>query len=519
MTQSKMTFSMVKNIENDLSKGDSFVSSLITLRKIKEYLRRLGLNIAVGQNYKTKQQDLAFASSLGVRVPSIYQEGCSYDELILLPNTVIKPARGSSSRGCFIVDGDLNLRSVKTGKIYIDKSQAWSEVEDYIDFISLGEWQVEEFISKKGKPAHDLKVCCFYGVPGFYLEIDRSSKPVKSCLYDSDQKFVSFQDEPGFYISENMVFKGKGVPQEAVELSRIISLNSPVPLLRIDFLVGDDGLYLGEITPNPGRYAGAYSDKLDNTLGTFFNKSWARLLADLIAGKRFDIYQSIYGGKNISVNFKSFPLPLLSQLSDSSRSFKKKNTRHTLRSQGLIYSSFSVGEYCVPRELAQRDAKTRIDQFGLMPCEWEGKRVLDLGCNNGAMLFHLTNYGIADGLGIEYDTDKVNVTQEINEFLGVDHLRFQQGDIDTLEAESIGTFDIVMALAIEAHVNNPERLFQLLGRVTERVLCFEGNSRCDIDATRKRLLACGFKQVEYKGFCIDDVVVENNKRPVLIAWK
>lgn len=116
-----------------------------------------------------------------------------------------------------------------------------------------------------------------------------------------------------------------------------------MPLLRIDFLVGDDGLYLGEITPNPGRYAGAYSDKLDNTLGTFFNKSWARLLADLIAGKRFDIYQSIYGGKNISVNFKSFPLPLLSQLSDSSRSFKKKNTRHTLRSQGLIYSSFSVG--------------------------------------------------------------------------------------------------------------------------------------------------------------------------------
>ncbi|MGP5191734.1 class I SAM-dependent methyltransferase [Vreelandella alkaliphila] len=219
------------------------------------------------------------------------------------------------------------------------------------------------------------------------------------------------------------------------------------------------------------------------------------------------------------MEFKSFPLPLLSQLSDSSRSFKKKNTRHTLKNQGLIYSSFSVGEYCVPRELAQRDAKTRIDQFGLMPCEWEGKRVLDLGCNNGAMLFHLTNYGIADGLGIEYDTDKVNVTQEINEFLGVDHLRFQQGDIDTLEAESIGTFDIVMALAIEAHVNNPERLFQLLGRVTERVLCFEGNSRCDIDATRKRLLACGFKQVEYKGFCIDDVVVENNKRPVLIAWK
>lgn len=511
---------MVKNIECNLSSGDSFVSSLITLRKIKEYLRLQGLNIAIGRNYKTKQQDLAFASSLGVRVPSIYQEGCSYDELILLPNTVIKPSRGSSSRGCYIVDGDLKLRSVKTGKIYSDKSKAWSEVKDYKDFISLGEWQVEEFVSKKGKPACDFKVCCFYGVSGFYLEIDRSSQPVKSCLYDSDQKFVSFQDEPGFYISENMVFKGEGVPQEAVELSRIISLNSPVPLLRIDFLVGDDGLYLGEITPNPGCYAGAYSDQLDNnTLGTFFNKSWSRLLADLIAGKRFDLYQSIYGGRNISVKLKSLPLSLLSQLIDSSRSFKKKTKRHNLKSQGLIYSSFAVGEYCVPRELAQRDAKTRIEQFNLSSSEWKDKRVLDLGCNNGAMLFHLTNYGIADGLGIEYDMDKVNVAQEINEFVGVDHLRFQQGDIDALEAESIGTFDIVMALAIEAHVNDPERLFQLLGRVTERVLCFEGNSRCDIDATRQSLLACGFTQVEYKGFCIDDVVANNNKRPVLIAWK
>lgn len=223
--------------------------------------------------------------------------------------------------------------------------------------------------------------------------------------------------------------------------------------------------------------------------------------------------------QKLSTIHKSFPLPLLGQLSDASRSFKKKTARHTLKSQGLIYSSFTVGEYCVPRELAQRDAKTRIAQFDLLPSEWEGKRVLDLGCNNGAMLFHLTNVGIASGLGIEYDADKVAVAQEISDFVGVNHLHFQQGDIDALDAEALGTFDIVMALAIEAHVNQPERLFELLGRVTERVLCFEGNSGCDIKATRQRLLACGFIRVEYKGFCTDDVVANNNKRPVLIAWK
>lgn len=223
--------------------------------------------------------------------------------------------------------------------------------------------------------------------------------------------------------------------------------------------------------------------------------------------------------RELKYTIMSFPLSLLQQLSDSSRSFKKKSSRHSLKSQGLIYSSFAIGDYYVPRELAQRDAKMRIEQFGLSASDWKDKQVLDLGCNNGAMLFHLTNYGIASGLGIEYDTDKVDVAQEISEFVGVNHLRFQQGDIDTIDAEVLGTFDIVMALAIEAHVNQPERLFELLGRVTKRVLCFEGNGGCDIDATRERLLACGFTEVEYKGFCTDDIVANNNKRPVLIAWK
>lgn len=217
--------------------------------------------------------------------------------------------------------------------------------------------------------------------------------------------------------------------------------------------------------------------------------------------------------------YNCFPSSVLQKLSDSSRTFKKKTSRHLLKSQGLIYSSFSVGECCVPRELAQRDAKTRIEQFGLHSSEWNGQRVLDLGCNNGAMLFQLTNYGIESGLGIEYDTDKVEVAQEISEFVGTTQLCFQQGDIDALDAEALGSFDIVLALAIEAHVNQPERLFELLGRVTARVLCFEGNSGCDIEMVRERLLASGFARVDYKGFCTDDIVANNNKRPVLIAWK
>lgn len=517
--QSKMNFSMVKNIEYDLSKGDSFVSSLITLRKVKEYLRLAGLNIAVGRHFKTKQQDLDFAAALGVRIPQVYQVGCDFDSIKLVANTVIKPSRGASSCGVFVVSDNFSLRSVRSGKVYLDKDAALAEIEPFKADISFGDWRVEECLSYQGRPAHDLKVYCFYGMAGLFVEIKRDASKPRYCVYDENRQRLEFEQEPEFYRDTALAYEGQGVPDSAIELGRILSLNTPTPFLRIDFLVSDLGLYLGEITPNPGRYAGGYSSNLDNRLGSLFNQAWSRLLADLVSGKRFDLYHRIYGGDAVPQLVKALPLEWLGRLADASSSFKKKNTRLQLKSQGLIYSAFSAGGFCVPRELAQRDAKTRIDQFGLSSEDWQGQSVLDLGCNNGAMLFELSNLGIASGLGLEFDAEKVALAQEITDFCAVDQLSFQQADIDTLVADTLGVFDVVLALAIEAHVNDPGHLFALLAQVTGRVLCFEGNSRCDVEATRERLLESGFNRVEYKGFCTDDILPANNTRPVLIAWK
>lgn len=210
---------------------------------------------------------------------------------------------------------------------------------------------------------------------------------------------------------------------------------------------------------------------------------------------------------------------LLYELKEVSSSFRKKEGRHKLKSEGKAYCAFTIPNFCVPRTESQRCAITRIKQFELSKDVWEAAAVLDLGCNSGAMLFQASNLGTAVCKGIEFDIEKVDLARNIASYAGIDKVTFEQGDIDQLETDDLGVFDVVFALAIEGHVNQPERLFELLGRVTKRVLCFEGNGGCDIDATRQRLLTCGFTQVEYKGFCTDDIVASNNKRPVLIAWK
>ncbi|MGJ7461878.1 class I SAM-dependent methyltransferase [Halomonas sp. MA07-2] len=216
---------------------------------------------------------------------------------------------------------------------------------------------------------------------------------------------------------------------------------------------------------------------------------------------------------------KRFPDEIMEMLQDASRSFRKKSDRHYLKSQGLIYSAFSVAGFSVARELAQRDAESRIQQFSLPDTIWQGARVLDLGCNNGAMLFQASNLGIQCGLGIEYDQDKVELALKITNTAGLKNLEFQQGDIDQLLASDLEPYDIVFALAIERHVNDVEKLYLLLGKVTSKVLCFEGNGGCDIDVVKEKLIAVGFRDFSYKGFCQDDVVPSNNRRPVLLAFK
>lgn len=248
----------------------------------------------------------------------------------------------------------------------------------------------------------------------------------------------------------------------------------------------------------------------------------ARGVPVLVLDTRNDLAQSAAGLEEFIAAHPPGGNPsddLRARLLDASGSFRKKEGRHELRTKNVMYCAFSTPNFTVAPAEAQRDAGKRVAHFGLTAHNVAGKSVLDLGSNTGAMLLQLSNFAPKSGLGIEYDQDKVDLSNEIAAHARISTVRFEQGDLDKLHAAQVGVHDVVLALAIEGHVNHPERLYRFLGEVTGELLCFEGNSNCDMEAARRHLKAAGFTRLVDLGFCDDDRDPRNNRRPQLLARK
>jgi 2-polyprenyl-3-methyl-5-hydroxy-6-metoxy-1,4-benzoquinol methylase len=209
---------------------------------------------------------------------------------------------------------------------------------------------------------------------------------------------------------------------------------------------------------------------------------------------------------------------LKDELRAASASFRKRDKRHFLATPDVIYCAFSTPAFSVAREEAQRDASRRLYRFGLGEADVRGKRVLDLGSNNGAMLFQLSNFGPASGLGVEFDAEKVDLARRIAAFAGLTGLEFRQADVDQLEAKDLGPpFDVVLCLALEAHVQKPKRLYPLLAELTRGKLYFEANASTKPKEVESRLRDAGFTDIRNLGVCDDDIVPRNNRRPIFTA--
>ncbi len=76
-----------------------------------------------------------------------------------------------------------------------------------------------------------------------------------------------------------------------------------------------------------------------------------------------------------------------------------------------VYHSYNINEINIS---GQRNPKMRIGSIS-KHVNFDNKKVIDFGCNVGAMLYHLDNIKI--GLGFDYDEDCINVANNISEIL------------------------------------------------------------------------------------------------------
>lgn len=92
------------------------------------------------------------------------------------------------------------------------------------------------------------------------------------------------------------------------------------------------------------------------------------------------------------------------------------------------YHSISLGQR---RFKGQRDPLARLSD---VPFDFSGATVLDIGCNQGGMLFSVANR-IKRGVGVDYDHRLINAANRVRAYNGISNLDFYHFDI---EQEKLG---------------------------------------------------------------------------------
>lgn len=111
----------------------------------------------------------------------------------------------------------------------------------------------------------------------------------------------------------------------------------------------------------------------------------------------------------------------------------------------------------------------------------EGLRVLDLGCLEGGYSFALARDG-AEVVGVDARAENVAKCELVRDAWGLANLSFRQGDVKEVTRGAHGAFDLVLALGILYHLDEPARWLAGIGALTRGVLFVDTHFAPDDDA-------------------------------------
>lgn len=229
---------------------------------------------------------LNFAKALGLKTPQLFLANVSFNNIIPIPNTILKPIDEASARGTFIVFNKKKILELKTGNEFLSWEELGKHIKGLLEnkIVGSDNWMVEEYICKEdGTVANDIKFYVFYGQLGWISEIQRQPKKLHNTI-DKSGKPLDYK-----IYKKNVLFRGAGASGDEIAMVEKTSLEIPAPFIRIDFLRGKNGLVFGEFTPRPG-IIGAVNKIIDLNYGKMFHDADARLYTDLISGKKFDLF-------------------------------------------------------------------------------------------------------------------------------------------------------------------------------------------------------------------------------------
>lgn len=101
------------------------------------------------------------------------------------------------------------------------------------------------------------------------------------------------------------------------------------------------------------------------------------------------------------------------------------------------------------------------------------KRVLDLGCASGAILFLLAQKGIKWGVGVEVDDRKLKIGLEVKKNHGFDQILFLNIDILSYFKDNLEHFDCIFVLNILHHFPDPLTVLNFIIGLSDDMVCME----------------------------------------------
>lgn len=100
-------------------------------------------------------------------------------------------------------------------------------------------------------------------------------------------------------------------------------------------------------------------------------------------------------------------------------------------------------------------------------------RAVDVGCHEGFYSFALRRLGVAEVLGLDFREENLRRARFVAEQWGLGGLRFGQVDVEELDADALGTFDLTLCFGLLYHLENPMRALRRLHAITGDLLLLE----------------------------------------------
>ncbi len=117
---------------------------------------------------------------------------------------------------------------------------------------------------------------------------------------------------------------------------------------------------------------------------------------------------------------------------------------------------------------------SRIEKYVSM-INIKGKRVLDVGCNEGFFSLKLEELGASEVVAVDADKLRIKKAKFISDVLGVSNINYEVVDIFDQDIERYGHFDFTLCAGFLHRVSYPYKALQQLTKISDTIL-FEWKS-------------------------------------------